>query len=323
MNARLIWSVLVFLSAQVAIAQAPPTGDVGPARAVEPRDDAAPTADGASPDPPLDAYDAMDKGNRLLKNGAPEDALPLYEHAAELEPDAREIAFAKGLSHYHLDEYERARGYFEEASLGHTDALADDALYSAGAAYHAEALAAMDDPKTAVSRFESAMQRYQSVLANDPNHEAARDAHYKAGQAWRQIKQMMKQQQQQQQDSDEDSEQNEQQQQDGQKQEQQDQQNEQQSREQQQESSDEQKQQQNQQQSADEQQDKQQQASENQQDESQQQPEPQQAQMTEQEVSREQAERKLREMMQAQRQRQKRRDKQRVPVRVRPAEKDW
>jgi len=144
----------------------------------------------------LDAYDAVHKGNELLRSGDAKDALQLYEHAEALQPKAREIAFAEGLSHYKLGEYDAAREAFQRAWLGEKDALADDALYSEGSAYHAEALAAMDQPEVAIERLENAMQRYQSVLANNPSHEAARDANYKAGAAWRQIKKQMKQQQQ-------------------------------------------------------------------------------------------------------------------------------
>lgn len=292
--------------------------------------------------PNVDAYDAVDRGNRLLKAGDAKDALPLYQHAAKLKPDAREIAFAEGLSHYHLGEYDEARKYFDEASLGHTDALADKALYSAGASYHEEALAAAkNDPKAAISNLENAMQRYQSVLAHDPNFKEARDANYKAGHTWRQIKKLMKQQQkQQQQNGDKKNkddqkkqdqkkdQQNQQQknqnkkdqkQQDQQQKQQQQQDQKQQDQQQQQQSADQKKQ--DQQSESDEQ--KKEQQSAQKQDEQKDESQKKQKKLTEQDVSREQAERKLREMMQAQRQREKQRAKKVVPLPPESVDKDW
>lgn len=289
-----------------------------------PPPEAAPNAPSAEMPGPinLDEYEAVRQGNQLLRGGAPADALKLYQHAETLQPDAREIAFAEGLGHYQLGEYETAREAFQRAWLGEKDSLADDALYSEGAAYHAEALGAMSEPEVALDRIENAMQRYQSVLANRPDHDAARDANYKAGAAWRQIKQQMQEQQQQQDQNNDDQEENDENQDEQQQQQEQDQQNE-----------DEQQQQNDPPPDSDQKQD---QESENQKDNQSQQeqnpeesqpqesePQPDDQQKQQQEVSREQAERKLREMMQAQRQRQKDRKKQRAIIRVPAAEKDW
>jgi hypothetical protein len=275
-----------------------------------------------SPEPiELDAYDAVREGNQLLRSGAPADALRHYKHAESLKPNAREIAFAEGLGQYQLGEYGAAREAFQQAWLGEQDSLADDALYSEGAAYHAEALGTMSEPEVALERLENAMQRYQSVLANQPEHESARDANYKAGATWRQIKQQMQEQEQeQQQDQDQDKDNQEENDENQDEQEQDQQKNE-----------DEQDQQDSQQQDSDQDQkseDKKDQESEQDQksEESDQQEDEKQAekqQQQQQEVSREQAERKLREMMQAQRQRQKDRKKQQVVVPAPAAKKDW
>lgn len=255
----------------------------------------------------LDAYDAVREGNRLLRAGHANDALRLYEHADQLKPDAPEIAFAEGLSRYALGDYDQARESFRGVSLGQAGVLADDALYSEGASYHAEALGVMDNPQLALSYLENAMQRYQRVLKHRPDHEGAKDANYKAAHAWRQIKQMMQQQQPQQpsdKQNDKQEQHDQQQQQDGNEK--------QQSTQDQQQQSDQSEQQKNQQ--------EQQQAHAEQEESKEQLPQPSQQ---EQDVSREQAERKLREMMQAQRQRQKNRKKHRALVPVRPTEKDW
>src|SRR3972149_6863063 len=63
-----------------------------------------------------------------------------------------------------------------------------------------EGLAKAAEPQLALSKLESAMQRYQSVLSRRPEHQAAKDANYKAASVWRKLKQQLEQQQQQQND---------------------------------------------------------------------------------------------------------------------------
>lgn len=263
----------------------------------------------------LDPYRAVHEGNQLLLSGDPAKALDYYNHARKLKPDAREVDFVQGLGHYALEEYEDARQAFQRAAGGLSDSLADDALYSLGTAYHAEALSSQENPQLALSHLESAMRQYHNVLANNPDHQAAQDANLKAATMWRNIKQILEEQQQQQSDEnkDQENEDNEnkedQQKQDQENQDQQDQDKQQQD-------------QQNQDQDESDKKDQQQQSSENdkkEQDEKQQQAQAQQQE----EVSREQAERKLREMMQALRDRKKakRRQKQKIPFQ--PVDKDW
>jgi Ca-activated chloride channel family protein len=261
----------------------------------------------------LDAPEAVRRGNKLLLDDKPEPALEAYGHARKLEPDAREIDFVQGLAHYALGEYDEARAAFENASASSNDSLVDDAIYSIGTTYHAQALQSVDNPEAAIAQLENAMQRYRTVLANQADHEAARDANLKAASVWRTLKEQLQQQQQQQeqnQECDGDSEQDEQQDQ-SQQQEQEQQEQEQQQQQQAQESQQEQEDQSQQAEAAEQQQDQQEQ-------------EEQQAQESQEEqVSREQAERRLREMMQALRDRKKTRQKRVQPVQVVPVDKDW
>ncbi len=251
------------------------------------------------PVPTASASELVRYGNRLLIDGKPSDALGAYHQAEELEPDAREIAFVEGLGHYQLGQYDQAREAFRQAAGTKIDGLADDALYSAATCDHAEALAAGDDPKVAIAQLENAMQTYHSVLERNPDHQAARDANFKAASMWRQLKRRLEQQQQQKQsdqegDDKENEEEQERQQSDSDK------------------SSDDQQQKDSSQEQED--QDQQQQSNANEQQE--QSPKEHQAKEQEERVSREQAERKLREMMQAMRDRKKarREEVQRIPV---------
>ncbi|MFH1108928.1 MAG: tetratricopeptide repeat protein [Planctomycetota bacterium] len=267
--------------------------------------------------PPISAPKAVREGNLLLKAGDAASALEHYRQAETAQPNAREIAFDRGLGHYALGQFDEARQAFEKAAGGAGDALADDAVYSAGACDHAEAFAGGANPKAVLSKLENAMQRYQSVLSRRPEHQAARDANYKAASLWRELKQKLEQQKQQQQQQNDQQDQN-----------QQDQNQEQQQPSEQQKENEQQEQQsaQNQEQQSQEQQaEKQQSASAEQKDNQDEQSKEAQAKEEEQkeDVSREQAERKLREMMQALRDRKKlrREDVKKIPIS--PVDKDW
>jgi len=265
---------------------------------------------------PTSAPKAVREGNLLLKAGDAASALEQYRHAETLRPNAREIAFDRGLGHYALGQFDQAREAFEKAAGGEGDALADDAVYSAGASDHAEALANAAEPQLALSKLESAMQRYQSVLSRRPEHRTARDANYKAASAWRALRQQLEQQKQEQQNDQSDQSE------EGEKQENQEQQSSQQK-------GDEQKEQQsaqNQEQEKKEQESEQKQSSsaEEREKEEEQSKEAQAQQQEEKEqVTREQAERKLREMMQALRDRKKLRPEEVRKVPISPVDKDW
>jgi len=278
----------------------------------------------------LDAPRVVRLGNRRLLQGHPESALQAYEHAKTMAPDAREIDFAEGLAEYARGDYERARTLFENAATATNPALVDDAMYSVAATYHQQALQNTDDPKSKIAALEQAMHHYQTVLAHQPGHEAARDANFKAATAWRQLKQRMQQQQQNQQQQDDKDKKDKDEDQDKSKQDQQQQQDDQKEQDQQkqdQQESDQQQQQQDQQPQDKDQQDSdadqsEQKPSQADQDKTQQE-DKQQAQQRKEDVSKEQAERQLREMMQAIRDRKKKQRKQQRPVGIAPVDKDW
>jgi len=264
---------------------------------------------------PTSAPKAVREGNLLLKAGDAASALEQYRQAETLQPNAREIAFDRGLGHYALGQFDEAREAFEKAAGGEGDALADDAVYSAGASDHAEALAKATEPQLALSKLESAMQRYQSVLSRRPDHHAARDANYRAASSWRTLKQRLEQQKQQEQPNDQNEE--------GEKQENQEQQP---SQQQEEGEKNEQQSAQNQEQQNQEQRSEQQRSSsKEEQEKKEEQTKGAQAQQQEEkeQVSREQAERKLREMMQALRDRKKLRPEEVRKVPLSPVDKDW
>ena len=295
------------------------------------------TRAGKHADPTLSAPQLVHEGNQMLLNDKANLALEKYDQAKTLAPNAREIAFARGLSHFKLGDYDLAREEFAKVAGSAGDALADDALYSQGTCDHAKALADSDNPQQAMAELESAMRTYRNVLARDPNHKQARDANFKAASMWRRLKKKMQQQEQQkkndknnkqnddqqdQQNKDPQKQPSEDQEKDDQKQQDQQQKTPQDQQSQDQQSQDQQKEQKSDE-SRQEEKDKQQQQDQSQSDE-QKQSQQQQAQQSQKErVSREQAERKLREMLQELKDRKKARQKpaQRVPAPQ--GGKDW
>lgn len=288
----------------------------------------------------LDAYDAMQKGNQLLKQGEAETALRAYDRVEKLMPDAREVPFGKGIGQYKLNRFDEARRAFEQAALSRDSKLAADAQYGIGAAHHAQALAMMSSPdpqnpeqgKETLSHLESAMQQYRRVLADHSGHKASREADLKAAHLWRQLKQQQQQQQQQSGDKSDDKndeeKENEDKKESGEKKE--DQKNEQddQSKENQekkessqQDQQDEQKEQKesnaNEKKESEEKQPSQ--SEENKEQEAQ----PAQAEKQEEREAKEQADRRLRELMQTLKDRQKSRKQQVQRPVIAPPEKDW
>lgn len=248
----------------------------------------------------LSAREIVREGNRRLAEGDAISALTAYDHADQLRPDAREIEYARGLAQFDLKDYDQAREAFSRAAATANDALAADAHYGLAACDHVEALDNSDDTERAMSLLESAMRRYHHVLDEQPNHEAALDANYKAASVWRRMKEM-----QQQQPPPQESDQND-------------------------ENKDDEKEgdEENQQQPSDENQDEedqQQSSSENESEDQQPKKEEQQqsAEEKKKQVSREQAERQLREMMQALRQREKARKEAVMTIPLAPVDKDW
>lgn len=156
----------------------------------------------------LSASEALRQGNKLLKEDHSRAALEAYAHARKLQPEAPEIHFAEGLAHFKMEEFDKARDAFLKASGAKRIGLQNDSLYGLATCDHAEAMKDGQDPKTALSLLESAMQQYHNVLSRDPGHDAARDANARAASMWRQLKQQLQEQSPQQQECDGDSDEN-------------------------------------------------------------------------------------------------------------------
>ena len=281
-----------------------------PASAQTPPEDLPPAEPVAESFGDLSARAAVREGNARLLEGDAVTALDAYSHAEELRPDAPQIPFAQGLAHLAQKDFDAARDAFRAVVASDNERLANDALYSLGASYHLEAMENSENLQQAVEKLESAMARYREVLANAPNHAAARESDYKAAAMRRQLKQLLEQQQQQNQQGDQEEQEQDQQQSDQEQQEG----DRQQSDDEQQQSSEEQQQKEG---------DQQQQSGDESNDQSEEEKQQQAQKSEEEDISREQAERQLREMMQAIRERQKKRKPNVQKVRLPPVERDW
>jgi len=286
-------------------------------------------ADEKVPPPVRSASQAVRNGNERLRQGDAEGALQQYDEAEKLKPDAKEIAFDQGLSYFKLGRFDEARQSFEEAAESENDELSADALYGAAAVDHAQAFAESGQPRQALSKLESAMQKYQDLLARRPDHPLSRDANYKAASLWREIKRQLEQQQQQSSDQKEqNNDEKKERQSSSEEQKESDEQQEQnqgessQQREQQEKQNQEKQSQDQQSQEQDQEQKSESSESKESEEQSAQEQKPSAAEQEEQ-VSREQAERKLREMMQAIRDRKKNRREEPQKVPVSRVEKDW
>ncbi len=312
------------------------------------------------PAPPT-AADLVREGNSYFRSGEYREALKRYEMARQMLPDRAEIAFNRGLTRMQLDQYAEAAAALNQALLSPDKNVEARAKFLLGNAHHRMALAAQEDPKTAINDLEQATQYYADSLALDPANDDARANIELAQRLIRQLKEMQQQQQQQSGDG-EQQEQQDQEQQDQQQQQQQEQsdpqqqekgekpeeqqQEQQQQGEQSQEQQDE--QQQSPQQQSEQQQDQQQQQQQGEQSDEQQQEQQQQqqegqpqdaeqqeqqgaegqgqaqaeaAETQEQQISQEQAERLLQKVRDKERQR--RLERMRQDTRRAPVKKDW
>jgi Ca-activated chloride channel family protein len=270
-------------------------------------------------------HELVSEANEALSAGDYGKALQGYEQAAEIEPEALEIAYDQGIAYYRMGDYEKAAEYFSRALAAEDASLDAKARFNLGNSAYATALQQQQtDAQAAVAKLEEATNRYREALEITPNDLDAR-ANVERAQRLKELllEQMQQQPQQQQQNQDQqqdDEQQEEQQSQQQDQQESQDQQQEQQSQSEEQQQAE---QQQEQEQQGQEQQQEPQQGEQQQQQQMQQQEEnAEQPQGEAKAMSREEAERLLQMIRDQERQRRedqaRRKRAQQVPV-----QRDW
>jgi Ca-activated chloride channel family protein len=174
----------------------------------------------------------VSEANEALSAGDYGKALQGYEQAAEIEPEALEIAYDQGIAYYRMGDYERAAEYFSRALSAEDASLDAKARFNLGNSAYATALQQQQtDAQAAIAKLEEATNRYREALDITPKDLDAR-ANIERAQRLKELllEQMQQQPQQQQQDQDQQQDERQEQQQSQQdQQESQDQQQEQQS----------------------------------------------------------------------------------------------
>jgi tetratricopeptide (TPR) repeat protein len=110
------------------------------------------------------------RGNELYARGEYDKALEAYEQAATEQPDSAEIWFNKGNAYFQKGDYEKAREAYETAAM-----RTRDPSLEAGSHFNLGNTAFFDgqkqlgqEPKKALSQFESSVRHYQEALRVEP-----------------------------------------------------------------------------------------------------------------------------------------------------------
>jgi tetratricopeptide (TPR) repeat protein len=119
--------------------------------------------------PAGDAYRAVEEGNALYRAGQYEAALGEYAIAADVLPDAPEIALNQGNAWFRRFDYDQALEHYLEA-LGTFDPyVASRVKYNLGVVKYRQALDAMQSFQDALTETRSAIEYYRDSLRLDPN----------------------------------------------------------------------------------------------------------------------------------------------------------
>lgn len=124
--------------------------------------------------PAGDAYLAVEEGNALYRVGQYEAALGEYAIAAEVLPDAPEIALNQGNAWFRRFDYDQALEHYLSALDTRDPYLAGRVQYNLGVVKYQQALDAMQTFQDALTETRSAIEYFRDSLRMDPNLEDAR-----------------------------------------------------------------------------------------------------------------------------------------------------
>lgn len=110
------------------------------------------------------------RGNGSLKGGDYDRAVEYYEKASVRAPESPVIAFNMGNAYYRKEEFSKARGYFEDATLKSRDLeLEAKAWYNMGNCAFREAGRQVDsDMEKALEYYQECVRFYGTALEKDP-----------------------------------------------------------------------------------------------------------------------------------------------------------
>jgi tetratricopeptide (TPR) repeat protein len=124
--------------------------------------------------PAGDAYRAVEEGNALYRAGQYEAALGEYAMAAEVLPEAAEIALNQGNVWFRRFDYDQALEHYLKALDTLDPYLASRVQYNLGVVKYQQALSAMQTFQDALTETRSAIEYFRDSLRLDSNHHDAR-----------------------------------------------------------------------------------------------------------------------------------------------------
>ncbi|MCH8963751.1 MAG: tetratricopeptide repeat protein [Planctomycetes bacterium] len=114
------------------------------------------------------------QANAHLQAGQYDEAIEKYEQAAELLPDAAEIAYNRAIGHYRKGDFENAKEQFITSLKTRDPELEAKAKFNLGNCAYAAALAKKDNIPEAVEHLKSAILHYKDAIESNPQDTDAR-----------------------------------------------------------------------------------------------------------------------------------------------------
>jgi Ca-activated chloride channel family protein len=108
------------------------------------------------------------QANRTLSEGKADEALKIYDQAAEKAPDSPELAYNRGVAYYRKGDLTKAAECFTKATTSRDIRLEARARFNLGNCAYAEALARQGELKTAMEKLRVAIAHYKDAIAANP-----------------------------------------------------------------------------------------------------------------------------------------------------------
>jgi Ca-activated chloride channel family protein len=121
-----------------------------------------------------EAAEQVSAGNRAYADGDYAAALAHYERAEVHCPECPELAYDRGLAHYRLRDFVKARAQLNAALATRDLGLEARAKYNLGNVAYAQALEKLNAPQEAIELARRAIDRYRDALELDPADDDAR-----------------------------------------------------------------------------------------------------------------------------------------------------
>ncbi|MBX3395115.1 MAG: tetratricopeptide repeat protein [Phycisphaerae bacterium] len=123
---------------------------------------------------PREAARLINEGAALLAADKPDEALKVFDHAADLAPRSAEIAFNRGIALYRLGEFDKAQIAFQNAIRSQRPDLAAKAKYNRARSLQENAIRDRLEPERALKQLQESIKLYDESLALNKDDADAR-----------------------------------------------------------------------------------------------------------------------------------------------------